>query len=121
MKKLFATGVIYICLFVLLIAGVYNLARNLNDDTVQSDEVVATADDTKDSSENNEEEKQDGKPEEEISEIKGKAGEKDLEENPEDKGKQLEDKVVVKGDITENITPFNYSTTADKYLTRQAS
>ena len=116
MKKLFATGVIYICLFVLLIAGVYNLARNLNDDTVQSDEVVATADDTKDSSENNEEEKQDGKPEEEISEIKGKAGEKDLEENPEDKGKQLEDKVVVKGDITENITPFNYSTTADKYL-----
>ena len=78
MKKLFATGVIYICLFVLLIAGVYNLARNLNDDTVQSDEVVATADDTKDSSENNEEEKQDGKPEEEISEIKVKACEKDL-------------------------------------------
>lgn len=112
MKKLFATGVIYICLFVLLIAGVYNLARNLNDDTVQSDEVVATADNTKDSEKVPEENEQEGKPQEEIPGNK----EKDLEEKPEDKGKQLEDTVIVKGDISENITPFNYSTTADKYL-----
>lgn len=113
MKKLFATGVIYICLFVLLIMGVYNLARNLNDDTVQSDEVVATADDTKDSGKVPEEEE---KPEEKIPEDQEKEDDKKTEENPGDKEKQLEDKVVVKGDISENITPFNYSTTADKYL-----
>ncbi len=28
----------------------------------------------------------------------------------------MEDKVVVKGDISEDVTPFNYNTTADKYL-----
>ena len=29
---------------------------------------------------------------------------------------KMEDKVVVKGDISEDVTPFNYNTTADKYL-----
>lgn len=72
MKKLFATGVIYICLFVLLIAGVYNLARNLNDDTVQSDEVVATADDTKNGENEPDEKENAGKTEEEIRELKEK-------------------------------------------------
>lgn len=42
MKRLFATGVIYIFLFILLIAGIYNLGKNFNESIVQDDGVVVT-------------------------------------------------------------------------------
>ena len=42
-----------------------------------------------------------------------KAPEKETNKIETDK---MEDKVVIKGDISEDVTPFNYNTTADKYL-----
>lgn len=96
MKKLFVTGIIYICLFVLLVAGIYNLGKNFNEDITQNDEVAVTAEDI---------------PEDNVQNT-------EVPEENEDKTEtgRMEDKVVIKGDISENVTPFNYNTTADKYL-----
>lgn len=96
MKKVFVTGIIYISLFILLIISVYNIGKELNENVVQSGEVIATTENT--SSED-----------EELTEKKET-------EEPEKVKDKIEDKVVVKGDISENVTPFNYKTTADKYL-----
>ncbi|MCI9079272.1 MAG: hypothetical protein HFH68_10180 [Lachnospiraceae bacterium] len=96
MKKLFITGIIYICLFILLVAGIFNLGKNFNENISQSDEVAVTAEDITNNSVQNTE-----VPEENT-------------EKPET-GK-MEDKVVVKGDISEDVSPFSYNTTADKYL-----
>ncbi len=95
MKKLFVTGIIYICLFILLVAGIFNLGKNFNENISQSDEVAVTAEDIPDSNV-------------ESTEIP--------EETDKLETEKMEDKVVVKGDISEDVTPFNYNTTADKYL-----
>lgn len=102
MKKVFATGIIYIVLFILLIISVYNIGKELNDSAVPSGEVIAATEES--SSENKEPEKENEKEDEEK--YKESQKEKD----------KIEDKVVVKGDISKNVTPFNYKTTADKYL-----
>lgn len=90
MKKVLATGIIYIGLFILLIISVYNIGKELNESTVQSGEVVATTENTTSEDE----------------ELK----------EPQKEKEKIEDKVVVKGDISKNVTPFSYKTTADKYL-----
>ncbi len=95
MKKLFVTGIIYICLFILLVAGIFNLGKNFNENISQSDEVAVTAEDIPDSNV-------------ESTEVP--------EETDKLETEKMEDKVVVKGDISEDVTPFNYNTTADKYL-----
>jgi len=87
MKKLFATGIIYIVLFVLLVIGVYNTGRQINNTVPESEETVASTEETP-----------------------------AVTEPPEDVKDKMEDKVVVKGDISKDVTPFNYKTTADKYL-----
>lgn len=96
MRKLFVTGIIYICLFILLAAGIFNLRKNFNENISQSDEIAVTADDIPDSSVQNTE-----IPEESTDKLETE---------------KMEDKVIVKGDISEDVTPFNYNTTADKYL-----
>ena len=100
MKKLFVTGIIYICLFILLVAGIFNLGKNFNENISQSDGVAVTAEDIPDSSVQN-------------TEVPEDADNVDTGKLETDK---MEDKVVVKGDISEDVTPFNYNTTADKYL-----
>lgn len=88
MKKLFVTGIIYICLFVVLFGSIYKLGKEFNSRETESDETVATAE-----------------------------GMKDDEGVPEDKkDDDLEEEIAVEGDISENITPFHYKTTADQYL-----
>lgn len=96
MKKLFVTGIIYVCLFILLVAGIYNLGKNLNENIAQSDEIAVTAEDIPDDNSQN-------------TEVPAEGTDKIETE-------KMEDKVIVKGDISENVTPFNYNTTADKYL-----
>lgn len=96
MKRLFATGIIYIFLFILLIAGIYNLGKNFNENIIQDDGVVVTTE-----------------------EIQSNSEVPENTETPEDNGNgtdKMEDKVIVKGDISEDVTPFNYNTTADQYL-----
>lgn len=96
MKKVFATGIIYICLFILLIISVYNIGKQLNESVLQSGEVVATTENSTSETE----------PEQE----------QEPEQEPKVEKNKIEDTVVVKGDISENVTPFNYKTTADQYL-----
>lgn len=89
MKKLLATGIIYICLFIMLIISIHNIGKQLNESVLQDGEIVATTEDT---------------------------SSKNKEEQPEIKTNKVKDTVVVKGDISKNVTPFNYNTTADQYL-----
>lgn len=110
MKKLFATGIIYICLFILLIAGVYNFGKKLNENAIQDDEVVATTENTKNRSGSTKENAGKSNSQKESGEEGGKS------DSGSNESAGIEDKVVVKGDISEGITPFNYKTTADKYL-----
>lgn len=97
MKKLFATGIIYIGLFVMLIVSVYNIGKQLNESAVQGDKAIATTEETAPENVKTT-----------VEDVKG--GKPQIEKN------KIEDKVIVKGDISKNVTPFNYKTTADKYL-----
>lgn len=102
MKRLFATGIIYICLFILVITGIYNLGKKFNENILPGDKAVVTTEDLQ----NNGEVQENA---ETTQDLKNK-------ENGQNETGKMEDKVIVKGDISENVTPFNYNTTADKYL-----
>ncbi len=96
MKKLLATGIIYIFLFILLVISVYNIGKQLNEGAVSSDGAVVTT--------------------ENITSENKLEKEPEQEEVPEVEKDKIEDTIVIKGDISKNITPFSYKTTADQYL-----
>ena len=102
MKRLFATGIIYICLFILVITGIYNLGKKFNENILPGDKAVVTTEDLQNNGEVQENT-------ETTQDLKNK-------ESGQNEAGKMEDKVIVKGDISENVTPFNYNTTADKYL-----
>lgn len=103
MKKLFATGIIYICLFILVLTGIYNLGKKFNENILPGDKAVITTEDIQSD-------------QKDLENEKDKTDNEDEKNNEDNKAGKMEDKVIVKGDISENVTPFNYNTTADKYL-----
>ncbi len=80
MKKLFAAGIVYICLLIVIIGGMYKAGQKGASKAI-SDEKTAVAEDSK-----------------------------------KNQKKEMLKDVVVKGNISENLTPFHYITTADKCI-----
>ena len=105
MKKLFITGIVYICLFLLFIGGIYGVSKNWRKGSVEDNKAVAAIEDN---TSDREDVLSASKTGIDIGSSSGTA----IKDVDEDK----EESVTVKGDISDKVTPFYYRTTADKYL-----
>lgn len=109
MKKLFITGIVYICLFLLFIGGIYGVSKNWKKGDTEDNKAVAVIDD-------NAVDREDALSASKIGIDMGSSSGAAITEEPLDIDADNKESVTVKGDISDKVTPFYYKTTADKYL-----